>query len=403
MKRALAVLLAFVGFSAFGIGTFSGKWDFSFCTVGGITSNSISISYADFGWTFTGLLSLKGLSTDYFKFTAKGGLGPLTLTGNMFFDFNPPDYNQADLTASLDLAGMSLSLKVEHWSIDDFTGTFCPQTPSQGVLRYTLKAVVKPITLQARYIDCCTGTAFYDVTLTLEGLSLCCGITYDVEFSFTKEGFKYVGFSLNDFINLCCGISLDAYVEFGVNYKHIEVTPKFAGVEACFTVYGDVSFSGGSNSSTGGQPSDLIVNGLIIDGWLIKCELTDCSFIEFMSALSPEWFYVDSAGKIWHRPTSAEIKVYGLQALFNKNCGEFEYIKLAVCGAGCCGGTYTVALSVFFGGNGALFDITKFSGSAKIPVMANFTLNLSYSYAICPTPSSSNICFGWTFSFWPRS
>jgi hypothetical protein len=395
MKRALAVctVLAVLGFSAFGIGTFSGKWDFSFCTPVWISTNALTINYTDFGWTFTGALDLVNLT---FKFTTKGAFGPLSFTSNMYFDISPADYNKADLTTSLDLAGMSFSLKVEHWSEDDTPASVCPSV-EEGALRYTLTTKVEPISLRVRFVDCCTGTEFYDAKLNLSDLSLCCGITYDVEFYFTKYGFEYVSFTLENFIDLCCGISLDAYVEFGTDYKYVSLTPKFAGIEACFTVYGDVMSEGGEQGGGVEEPGDLEILGLVIDGWKIRCELGDCSFIEIMTALSPEVFYVDSEGKIWQRPTQSEISTYGLVPLFNEDCGEFEYLKLAVCGPGCCGGTYKAELSAFFGTGGQLFDITKLSASLKVPVMANFTLNLSYSIDLCM--ESQNVCFGWTFSF----
>jgi len=397
MKRALALctVLAVLGFSAFGIGTFSGKWDFSLCPMDSpmIKTNTLTINYTDFGWTFTGALDLYNMK---FKATAKGAFGPFSLTGNMYFTVDPADYDKADLTTSLDFAGLSLSLKVEHWSADDTPSTVC-QDVDEGALCYTITAKVEPISLRVRFLDCCTGTEFLDLKVNLSDLELCCGITYDVEFFFNKEGFEYVSFTLENFIDLCCGISLDAYVEFGTEYKYVSLTPKFAGIEACFAVYGAVDYEGGEQGGDAEEPGDLVILGLVIDGWKIRCELGDCSFIEIMTALSPENFYIDPAGKIWQRPTSTEISVYNLTPLFNYGCGEFEYIKLGLCGPGCCGGTYTVDLSVFFGSGGALFDITRFAASMKVPVMANFSLNISYSTDLCV--GSQSFCIGWTFSF----
>jgi hypothetical protein len=365
MKRALVVctVLAVLGFSAFGIGTFSGKWEamVDLLPSAGLASHKLTVNYTDFGWTFTGILSGAPFST--FQFKAVGAFGPFSLTGNMYFDFSPADYNKADLTTSLDFAGLGISLKVEHWSADE-TGTPCTyHTGDVGYLRYTLTTTVDPITLKIVMLDCCTGTAFNSALITIKNIGLCCGISLNSEFSFTKAGFDYVKFTgIN--IPLCCGVSLTAGVTFYTDEKALDVGFDFAGfADACFKVYADAITEGSAWL------------GIEVYGWKIRCSLGDCNYIEFLTAIDVD--YVD------------EIEAVEGDILQGD---EFEYIKLGFCGAGCCGGKYTVDLAVYFDNGGGLFGISRLGANMSIPIMSNFTVKVSFA-----TPD--NLSVGWVFTF----
>jgi len=360
MKRALALctVLAVLGFSAFGIGTFSGKWEATIDILpsANLASHKLTVNYTDFGWTFTGILSGAPFST--FQFKAVGAFGPFSLTGNAYFDFSPADYNKADLTTSLDFAGLGITLKVEHWSADE-TGVPCTyQTGDVGYLRYTLTTTIDPITVKLVMLDCCEGTAFDSLKVTLKGLGLCCGIALDAELSFTKAGFDYVSFTgIN--IPLCCGVSITAGVKFTVDEKIVDVGFDFAGfADACFTVYADALTEGAAWT------------GIEVYGWKIRCDLGDCNYIEFLTALDP----------------SADV----FEGIFQD--GEFEYIKMGFCGAACCGGQYTVDLSIYFDNGGGLFGIKRLGANMSIPVMSNLTVNVSFA-----TPDELSV--GWVFTF----
>ena len=372
MKRALVVctVLAVLGFSAFGIGTFSGKWEATIKLLPAptaLTANKLTLNYTDFGWTFTGVLSLLGAPTDTFDISAKGAFGPFSIDGTMKFDFTPA-YKGTKLVTSLDFAGLGLSFEAYHGAAY-VTDVGC-QTPAQS-LKYVLKGKVDPISVTLTFRDCCTGTEFYSALITLKGIGLCCGISLDAELSFTKaEGFKYLSFSGIE-IPLCCGVSLTTTVTFTVDAKTVETGLKFAGIgDACFTVYGDAI-----PTATG-----FGWDGIDIYGWKIKCTLGDCNYVEFLTALDPSAIE-DILGDIFYDP-----------------CGEYEYVKMGFCGAGCCGGKYTVDLSIYFGSNGGIFDITRLVYSVRIPIMTNFTLTFSgtAAAAACATNSFS---FGWTFTF----
>jgi hypothetical protein len=362
MKRALAVLsvLAVLGFSAFGIGTFSGKWEATIKllpTPTALTTNKLTLNYTDFGWTFTGVLSLLGAPTDTFDISATGAFGPFSINGTMKFDFTPA-YKGTKLVTGLDFAGLGLSFEAYHGAAY-VTDVGC-QTPAQS-LKYVLTGKVDPLSVTLTFRDCCTGTEFYSAKITLKGLGLCCGISLDAELYFTKaDGFKYLSFSGIE-IPLCCGVSLTAGVKFETNAKTVTTGFKFAGFgDACFTVYADAI------------TEDSAWLGIEVYGWKIKCSLGDCNYIEFLTALD-----VDAVEAI-------------VGDIFTGD--EFEYMKLGFCGAGCCGGKYTVDLAVYFQPSGSLFGISRIGANMSIPIMSNFTVKVSFA-----TPNSLSV--GWVFTF----
>jgi len=390
MKRALAVfsVLAVLGFSAFGIGTFSGSWDTNIKLLPSpsLDYTKLTLKYTDLGFTITSVSTFTGAGFTDQSFSLSGNFGPFEVSGAMYFlptgtqtiswtcdtqtgeiPITGPKYKSANLQAKLSFGGISITSKVEHWAWPFLLAKSCcgypTQTPSSYML-YTNTIVLAPFTLVLRFDDCCTGIAFKDLTLDVTGIGLCCGISLDAEFYFTKAGFGYLSFSGIE-IPLCCGVSLTATVTFTVDAKVVETGLKFPGIgDTCFTVYGDAI-----KTDTGFGWA-----GIDIYGWKIKCTLGDCNYVEFLTALQP-----DKMPK-------------AIKSLFQTN--ESEYMKLGFCGAGCCGGKYTVDLSVFFvntrGTN--LFGISRIGANMSIPVMSNLTVKVAFT-------STPTLDVGWVFTF----
>lgn len=378
MKRALAVctVLAVLGFSAFGIGTFSGKWETKINVLPtlGLSYTNLTLNYSDFGWTFTGLFKFLSTGLDSVKITAKGALGPFSLTGNMWFDASPAAPMGSDLTTSLDIAGLSLGFTVRHWDKDYASYFFGPsgkpwspdEEPCQSYedeagMMYIISTKIDPISLKVRFVDCSSGIEFYDAVINLSGIGLCCGISLNAELAFSKEDlFQYLKITGIE-IPLCCGVSLTAGVTFTTTGKALDTGFKFAGFgDACFTVYADAVTSGTTWS------------GIEIYGYKIKCSLGDCNYVEFLTA-----FDVDAIEGI-------------LGNIFEGD--EFEYMKLGFCGRSCCGGQYSVALSVYFQESGSLFGITRIGADMSIPIMDNLTVKVSFT-------SAPTLAVTWTFTF----
>ena len=236
-------------------------------------------------------------------------------------------------------------------------------------MTYTLTMAADPFSATIVFDDVCTGIQFKEATLTMSGISLCCGVTYDAELAFNKcEGFEYLKFSINDVFPICCGISFDIAVTFTTDAKTISLTPKLASIgEACFELYADLVSEGGENA-------DLYLNAIRVDGWKIRCEIADCNYVEYVSFLSPD-----------------KAEDYGYEDVFEE--GEFEYMKLGFCGPGCCGGTWTVDISVYFDNGDGLFGISRVKVNASVPAMENLTFKLG-------TELPKNMfSFGWSFKF----
>jgi len=390
MKRALAVfsVLAVLGFSGFAIGTFSGSWDTNIHVLVsggtlGLDYTKLTLNYTDLGFTITSVSTFtSGGFTDQ-SFSLSGNFGPFEVSGAMYFlptgtatinwtcgtqtgsaPVTGPAYKSANLQAKLSFGVISITSKVEHWAWPFLLAQSCCSYPSQtpsSYMLYTNTIVLDPFKLVLRFDDCCTGIAFKDLTLDVTGIGLCCGISLDAEFNFTKAGFGYLSFSGIE-IPLCCGVSLTADITFTTTGKTVTTGLEWGGFgDTCFTVYGDVV-----------QTQNRIWEGIAIYGWKIKCSLGDCSYVEFLTALDV---------------TAVEAIVGDI---FTGN--EFEYMKLGFCGAGCCGGKYTVDLSVYFQKSGSLFGITRIGANMSIPVMSNLTVKVAFT-------STPTLNVGWVFTF----
>jgi len=277
---------------------------------------------------------------------------PTALTGNPLFD--PPAVTFLYTIDPNQVVGT-----VEYW------------IPSY--MTYTLGVDADPFYAEIVFDDVCTGVQFKELTLGFEDLSLCCGVTFDAELSFNKcRGFDSLTFSVTDLFPICCGISFDLSVEFTTDAKTVTLTPKLADIgEACLEVYADIESSGGENS-------DLYLNGIRFDGWKIRCELAECNYIEFVSFLSPD-----------------KAEDYGYEDVFEG--AEFEYIKLGFCGPGCCGGEYSSELGVFFDGSG-LLGSSRITADLSIPVMSNFSVSMAFE-ASTSAAASFELDVGWIFTF----
>lgn len=375
MKRALAIAVAVctlgvAGFSQ--IGPITGSWTAKYCFIGTpVLSSTLVLNYTVAGWTITSTSTFASTGLTGQTFKLAGAFGPLTIAGNMTFNVTAVVYEKSDLTTSFDFGGLAISAKVEHWGLPYIPAGICTGATT-GVLRYTLTTVIAPVTVKAIFFDCCTGTAFDNLNIKLVGVGLCCGVTYDVELDFDKGGFDYIKFSVKNIAAFCCGISFNASIQFTAQTKTVTITPKFAGLgDACLAIYAGPVMTG-----------TTVWHGIELYGWKLRCTLGDCNYIEFVTALN----------------ISEVEKVLG-DIFLGSPCNEYEYLGLGFCGAGCCGGKYTVDLKIFFGTTGGLFDMSRFVGVVKIPIMTNFTLNLDFTMPVDAACVAAQFCLGWTFTF----
>ncbi|MGQ9700453.1 MAG: hypothetical protein ACUVQS_05280, partial [Candidatus Bipolaricaulaceae bacterium] len=220
--------------------------------------------------------------------------------------------------------------------------------PMPDYMRYTFSTKLGNIQGTLRFEDCSCGILFKDLTLTLRDLSLCCGITYNAEFLFTKAGFQHLKLSLDNLFSPCCGITLGLDVEFGTTFKLVSPRFSWPGISGCLTVYGNTTVSG------------FAITGIEIYGWKIRCDFSGCGYLEILTALN--------VGKI--------------EEIFQADIfrgDEYEMVKLGFCGPSCCGGNWTLTLTTFFGPSGKLFDITRIWVDAWVPLSPNLTLVANFS------------------------
>ncbi|MDD3747918.1 MAG: hypothetical protein PHY81_00235 [Candidatus Bipolaricaulis anaerobius] len=407
MKRALAIAVALctIGVGAFGLGDISGKWEGGLTIIEPltITNNKLTLNYTDFGWTFTGVLDV---GNDLFNFILKGDLlpGVFSLTGKLVFDLTAPDYNSAEFTGEFIFAGLTIGTTIEHWSADDLPtdwGDYCTQTPTVGMLLYTLSVEVAPISLELTLADCCTGTAFNSILVTMTEVELCCDVSFDLEMSFTKAGFNYVSFAADHLVDLCCGIYFGLEVELGVDYK--QVTPKFGGdlpIADCF----DVGITVGTAATT--------IENLTIDYVGLTCIINDCSNVLFGTSFTGKAKGTITIGDqtiIIIAPNAPA--AWGLDYSFvTDDIAYFEYetLQITQCGAGCCGLQWSAAIKAYWGNlydyvEGtwtkvpSLFGLSRLAFETTIPVSEAFSLTFTTETNFLVGTNSMSI--GWTFTF----
>ncbi|MCX7750284.1 MAG: hypothetical protein N2320_01765 [Candidatus Bipolaricaulota bacterium] len=256
----------------------------------------------------------------------------------------------AVVVAKADLGGTKVSLAAGFGaSLSPFTITFT------GVGTYTKTYPVDPFP---------GGSSFTNLKIDATGIPFCCGVTLDSALTFTKAGFDALSLTLKG-VPLCCGVTFDTTVRYTTTAKTVAVTPRWKGIEGCLAVYGDAVFVGNT------------WQGIAIYGFKVRCALGECNYLELLTALN----------------------VAALEALLEEDIfqgPEFEYLKLGFCGAGCCGGKYTLTLTSYFQPMGSLFGLRRLEAVAKVPVMANFTLDLVLGVTV---GGPASLALGWTFTF----
>lgn len=358
-----ALLLA----SVVGLGSpLTGTWRGDLCLFPSQTfSNEFSLELVGLGWSLRTVSSfdLGGFHTQ--RFGIRGTFGPVQILGNMTFNPLTPAYTRSDLTATLMMEDLRVSLRAEHLRGVAFG---CP-TGTAFTMRYTLSASARPVTARFCFVDCCTGIAFYNAFVSLTRIPLCCGVSWSGTLSFTKAGFEKLVVIFSDLPPLCCNVRFDLFVTFRPDSKEVELIPRITGlVDVCVALFGDVVWDADTHAW----------KGIAAHGFRIKCVRDECTFAEFMTAFDPL-----APSVAW---------------LFDPACGEFEYVKLSFCAPGCCGGRYTLDVTAYFGTLGGLMDLTRIVVKAEVPLFSRWIMKADVTLAASPCVTT-RLCFGWNFAF----
>lgn len=304
-------------------------------------------------------------------------------------------------------------------------------------MEYKFTFACPPFSTEFIFHDVCTGIQFYKALVSLTDLAFfCCDMTYDIELSFTKVGFDYVKFSLGQIGVLCCGITMDLSVEFGVNYKEVSFEFDYQPETICADIVLGVELD-----TDGGY-----IGGLSVDYLSGSCKFGDCGKITFATVftLEPEYAILfpmvvsggtapnDKLGTLvkWTVPSKPKTD-YKLSSFctYQYNTAEtevnvqiyheFEYLAISFCGAGCCGGNWTVDLKAWWaqvwsttgeksgeewtfpalsaGGPGTLFGLSRMGAKVTFPLLSSFSVNSELIFNLIT--KSTTLTFGWSFSF----
>lgn len=403
MRRILVILSAVALLGVGSSAQFGGVWEAMIQIVPDVALEEciLTLNYKINGsWTISSISEFDETGLVDQSFTLSGSFAFLSITGGM--SFNPsitetvvvyypscdpqsesytlaaPTYKEAWIRTAFTMAGAELALEFHHWAYpyhmedlnedgeEEYVWPCCPPQ-TQSYTLFSLTAAVPPLSLEINLADCCTGISFHDATLAFVDVPICCGLSYDAELYFTKMGFGYFETAVE--LEICCGISIEVATRFTVDHKTVTITPKWNGMgQACFVLYGNVV--------TGQNLWEI--GGIEIYGYKIRCDLSSCSYVEFMTALD-----VTKLEDLLDDPK-----------LFEGD--EFEYWKLGFCGPGCCGGTWSLALATYFQAEGSLFGLTRIKGDLSAPIMANFDLRLSLGVTV---GGGTELAVGWSFRF----
>lgn len=376
--------------SAIGAGQFtlSGSWS---ATVNLLPTasldNALTLKAGLNGWTVGGTAEWLGADGYVWQtFTAEGQFGAFDVSWTSLFGPLAPAYLYSLGKVGLSLAGLDFIIYTAHvgptvpghFLGGPSGGMVAVATADLGGMPLTLEvgfgARLTPFTITYTGVGTYTktypvdpfpgGLQFTYLALEVEKVPLCCGVTIDSKFSFTKGGFESIAFTLRS-IPLCCGISFDTAVTFTTTAKRVELVPRWGGIEGCLSVYGDARFVGNT------------WQGIEIYGFKVRCALAECNYLEVLTAFNVAMIEQILDEDIFQGP-------------------EFEYLRFGFCGPGCCGGKYNLTLTAYFQPMGSLFGLRRFAAEAKVPLMANFTLNLNLGVTV---GGPSSLALGWTFTF----
>lgn len=253
---------------------------------------------------------------------------------------------------------------------DLVVGTCCGTPGALGPLMiYRGEFEWAPLTVTLDFADCCSGIQLKQAQVALDGVSLCCGVTYDAKLAFSKcHGFESLQFSLYDVFPICCGISFDISVEFTSESKVVSITPFWEGIEGCFELYGNVDW----------DAANFALEGLEIYGFGITCYF-DGVTLTSVSALNPD--------KV---EDMTDVSFYS---------GEFEYLGLEYEGTGCYGGDVTFSVEFWFGKDGILFDVQRTKYYLDLPISASTSLFIKGQWDFSDPSPLDWFDVGWKISF----
>jgi len=421
--RSLFIALVVVAIGFLSLAQFSGEWELNMSVFPTLSMEStyLTLMYSFTGWNVSSISYFSSTGFETQRFHLVGSLGPLLVEGNILFNpvddstvvvflpgectiqtlshtLAPPEYQRSWIKLTLTLGGAEFSATIYHWAFPyymveaQYQWPCCiAQTASATFMRYVFCVRAGPFSAVANFEDCCTGITFEDLAICFDDLSPCCGLGFDMEFYFTKDGFQHLRLGVENF-PICCGISFDASVKFTEAAKEVIFTPKWVGFgEFCYEIYGNVRFDNG------------IITGVDIYGFRFRCVFSECNWLEYVEAFDVP--HMEEVLKGSFNGEEAETICEGMceEESFEEETSDYifqdnenEYLKLHFCGPSCCDGQYTVEVTIFFQPTGHLFGMSRAELDLEIPVLSNMIFLNKFSVT---TSGTTELEVGWRISF----
>lgn len=249
------------------------------------------------------------------------------------------EYCGAELT-SYTYFGMT-----ETWRFfDPVTG--CPQLTPRGIFNIT-----------------CDGCCFcgFEEIVTLKGLPVCCGITLNAALKIDCYGFSSL-FLYTTGVPFFNGITLSPWVRFTIDEKEFGFCGTLGKQPGCITITPVLVWS--EVKSHNDIPNFL--EGIAIKEISLTCEISDCTKFSASAILydlqKNAYYKIDDPNQ-WVAVVQLPVPWDYLDwkvCLPEASYFAWEKWAISFCGAGCCGGKWTVDVTTYFGKGYEVedFDVT---------------------------------------------
>lgn len=387
----LLLLFSFAGFGQ----EFGGSWSAQMHLLPdiGFHSTSLTVDYSFAGWTFssTGEFFEDGLWA-WQSFNATGRIGPFELDSTVLFGPIAAAFLYTSNRAKFTAFGVDFTLHTAMIG-PNIPGYVFTGGPSAGAVvqleRRFGEVVFTAITgLGARLQDFSlvyTGAGMHTLIFPIDpfpgglcftyqefsvtGLSFCPVRVFDISLRFSAvQGFDYLKISAQNIITLFDVIEIDAVATYRTESKELVLSPRWEGMNACFTIFGDIGFVNNT------------INAFELHGIKLGYEYAERAEIEMLAAFD----------------------VAAVEAIIGDifQGDEYSYLSLSVLRPGCCPET-TDALGVtaFFQETGSLFGFSRVLMHANISLGEHLAFNIEVEAPAVGTP---RVTLGWTVSFSTR-
>jgi len=200
-------------------------------------------------------------------------------------------------------------------------------------------------------VDGC-GQLFSGELVTLEGLQMCCGTTLNAALSIGCYGFDYLYVYVED-IPWVGSLTLSPWVKFTVDSKEFGFCGDIAGLGDCFTVSTVLIWS---DEVKAHNEIPNMLEGLAIKEISFSCDFSDCMSFSAGTILydlkNNAYYTINGPDVPWGIEFYDENEEYiGSMYVCKPDVKYFAWEKfsLSFCGPSCCGGSWTVDTTTYFG------------------------------------------------------